>query len=298
MVSGHAGQRVPSTESSMGFYLQSKGLGPGHPRKTSAERVLTEKQWQAVLEACQAAKDENPKWWYRDYSALYLGYMFGCRVGEIVILERKHFSDLEKFDTARIPTLKQADRVQVICGGMHEGKPCARKSRIRGDRVGEDYTCPRCGSKTKVPPPKVALRTGAVDKELPLVEEQVIKFVLDYMREHMRPDQRWLFESRRHGGHISSSAMGRVFNTYLHRAGMSPKYSFHSLRHGRGVRLWSQFQDLVLVSQGLRHKDIKSAQIYAGLDPERREAYQKKLSKIAFDPLKQMRKVPNATGKA
>lgn len=274
----------------MGFYLQSKNLGhPGHVAKSDDERVLTDAQWRSVLDACEHSANANRKHWKRDYTALYLAYMTGMRIGEVIQMERRHFDDLQRSDTIHIPTLKQSERILVVCDGQWDGQPCRRRMRVRLDRAGQTHPCPRCGWLNIIPASKSKVARAIPEKDPPFVEESVIAYMADYLANHMRADQRWLFEGRK-GYHLSSSMMGRIFGTYCKRAGIPPQYSFHSLRHGRGVRLWSMFQDLLLVSKGLRQRSMRSAEVYAGLDPEKRLEYKKKLEKVAFDPLKPLRK--------
>lgn len=273
-------------------YLQSKGLGKkGHVRKTDAERVLTQDQWRKVLQAVEDNKAAFVKTWKRDYTALYLGMMFGCRISEVILLERRHFTDLESSETAHIPTLKQSEKIRIICNGQFNGAPCGRRVRVRMDRAGDTHYCPRCNSPIKIPANTEIKYTGPVERDPPVIEEAVIAVVSDYLKNCMRPDQRWLFESKQ-GRHISASYLSRIFNTYCHLAGLSNKYSFHSLRHGRGVTLWSRFQDIVLVQKSLRQKSVSSAQVYIGLDPEKMSDIKKKLNRSAFNPL--ARKADNA----
>ena len=256
----------------------------GHVKKTKAERVLSQDQWKSVLAAVEANKIKF-RHWKRDYTALYLGMMFGLRIGEVILLERRQFDDLEASETAHLPTLKQSERILVICRGTFEGEPCGKKVRLRADRGGGTFLCPRCSTKGIVPTPKVPLHTGVVEKDPPVIEESVIAYVADYLENHMRKDQRWLFEGKP-GYHISSSYLSRIFNTYCQLAGIPAKYSFHSLRHGRGVVIWSRFGDLRMVAGCLRQQSMKSAEIYADLDKEKLDQYKQKLNRVAFNPLK------------
>jgi integrase len=279
-VSGGPNQ-TPKAKTDAMPYLQSKHMGRrGHVKKTDVERVVTEAQWRRLLEVCEQSKEDFNANWKRDYTALYLGYMLGLRIGEAVLLERNHFSDLEKLDVVRLPTLKQSERIQYVC------RSCKRKCRVKSDRMGTAFTC-SCGTEGTVP--KLAgfkPHIGAVEMDLPFVEEQTVGYLIDYIQNHMRPDQRWFFESPKNPKcHISTSHMSRIFNTYAEAAGLSKKYSWHSLRHGRGVRVWSLFKDLVMVKGALRHRNIAAAQIYAGLDPETKADYKKKMERVAFDPL-------------
>src|SRR5208282_5662943 len=102
---------------------------------------------------------------------------------------------------------------------------------------------------------------------------------------YMRPDQSWLFESVPNR-HISRCLMGRIFNTHAIAAGISPKYSWHSLRHGRASKLFSMFKNLILVRDCLRQKSTKMAELYSHMDPDETREMQKALDKKSFAPLK------------
>jgi site-specific recombinase XerC len=121
-------------------------------------------------------------------------------------------------------------------------------------------------------------------QDFPIIEEAVSAYILDYIEKQMRPDQRWLFESKP-GHHVSQSYLSRIFNTYAKQIGLNSNYAWQSLRHGRGFRLWAVCHDLTMVSQGLRC-NLHTAQKYASLDPENEKEFKKTLSRIAFNPLK------------
>lgn len=222
-------------------YAQAKGLIPSKkrrrksvdasPPKSSLETAVTEPQWRQILEAIESTKDEFNKNWKRDYTAIYLGYMFALRLSECSILERDHFKNLEKDDTVDLPT------------------------------------------------------QGKANSDTGLIEEATAAVVLDYVKNEMRPDQRWLFESKV-DYHVSESYLARIFNTYALKAGLPNTYSWQSLRHGRGFRLWSLFHNLSMVAIGLRC-DIDAVTRYASLDPELEKEYVKTLNRAAFNPVKQ-----------
>jgi site-specific recombinase XerD len=263
-------------------YLQNKGLGfHGHPDKNRDQRFLTDAQVKDILIAVQKSKEQFNKWWKRDECAIFLGYMLGLRIGEAVILERKHFARVGD-DIVMIPTLKQRKRIRCVCPDAG----CNRRLRVSPERIGQLHPCPRCGKQFLVQKPKDYHSEvfQIPTKELPFVESDVADYIGDYIKNHMRPDQRWLFESRPNY-HISSSYMTRVFNTYAQMASLSSVYSWHALRHGRGVRLWNAFRDLIAVRDGLRHSGIGVASIYADLDPEARKEMKKKMEKQSFNPL-------------
>lgn len=107
------------------------------------------------------------------------------------------------------------------------------------------------------------------EKSPPVVETKVLEYVRIYLQ-GMRPDQRWLLESTP-GEHISESHMHRVFNHYVLAAKLDPAYSFHALRHGRGVRIYEKFEDFVMVRDMLRQKSISSTEWYMHLSPQRKQ---------------------------
>lgn len=276
-------------------YLQSKKLGKrGHVHKSKRERALSQEQFEATLQACEDSQKEFNECWHRDYCAIYLGFMLGLRIGEVALLERTHFRDFtDGGDTAFLPTLKQSTRIPYRCKGeTKDEKPCGRAVRLRWDMAGKEHTCSKCGTTGIVQKAKDTPVTGVVEKDPGFVEAATIKYVLDYLEHAMRADQKYLFESKFKGYHISESFLSRIFNTFAARAKIdgkpciSSKYSWHSLRHGRGVTMYSISQNLEAVREALRHKNLKTAEIYIGLDAELRQQYQKKLERRAFDPLK------------
>lgn len=268
-------------------YVQTKKLGRGHCHKSKSERALSELQWRAVLDAAEDSQHEFNQHWKRDYTAIYLSFMLGLRIGEVSILERKHCRELlAGGETIHLPTLKQSERLPFRC----KNGDCLRKVRVKAEYAGKPYECSKCGTKSIVPHPGKSLVMGVVEKDPGFLEEATIAYILDYIKDHMRPDQRWFFEGRRKGYHVSVSNLSRIFNTFAQRAGLSNKYSWHSLRHGRGVTLYSHTHEVEAVREGLRHKHLKTAEIYIGLDAELKGQYKKTLNKAAFDPLAAGRK--------
>lgn len=277
------------------IYLNCKKVGrtqdAGHVKPKSLKAV-TEDQWLDMLKAIEDSEPENTNW-VRDYALIFLGAALGMRVGEIVLFERRHFADLEKYDVIHIPTLKQSEKIQFVCPGKtSNGEVCRRKSRVKLSSAGKPHRCYCCGTTSDVPVVHgVAEHAGVVEIDVDIVEEKTVMFILDYL-EHMRPDQNLLFEGRKHKP-LSRGHANAIFNTFLVRAGIDPRVSFHSLRHNRGVRVYSMFKDLVLCKNALRHKNVATTQIYADLDQEQKERYRDELNKKAFDPLKKRRSKQN-----
>lgn len=55
---------------------------------------------------------------------------------------------------------------------------------------------------------------------------------------------------------------GQIFKFYSKLANLSPNYTFHALRHYRGLSLYNESKDIVFVKEFMRHESITSTQIY------------------------------------
>ena len=246
-------------------------------------KAITVDQWKSVLQAIEDSEMQNRQW-ERDYAIVFLGGALGMRVGEICLYERKHFRDFEKHDIIHAPTLKQSEKIQFTC---HH---CERVCRVKLDMSGKEFKCSKCNKTGRVPEVKSKTVDGIPEVDIDMVEPETSGFILDYLKNKMRKDQRFLFEGRTKGYHISSGHVNRIFNTFASAAGLDPQISFHSLRHCRGVRVYSLFKDMVACKLALRHKNIATTQIYANLDQEQLQRYKAKLSETAFDPMKKLKK--------
>ncbi len=276
-------------------YLNSKGVGRNN-KKVKALKALRPEDWQAILQAVEDSEPYNADW-HRDYALIFLGAAIGMRRGEIHLFQRHHFRDMIDNFTIYCPTLKQSEKIKFRCKGyLHDGRDCGRMCHVKASAAGQEHTCYRCGTIGTVPTPKGELSTGVVDVEIDVIDEHTIHYIQDYLDHHMRPDQEWLFEGWK-GKHICDGTVNRIFNTFLVAAGLDPRYSYHSLRHRRGVQVYTEFKDLVLVKKSLRHKNIATSQIYADLDAELKEQYRAQLSKKAFDPLKKRKKAAEKKAK-
>ncbi len=272
------------------IYTNCKKVGRTQDRgkKPKSLKSVTIEQWQAMLQAVEDSAHENENW-QRDYALIFLGASLGMRVGEIILFERRHFADLEKYDVIHIPTLKQSEKIQFVCPGTTvKGERCGRKSCVKLSSAGKPHRCYCCGETNIVPDVKgTRTHAGIVEIDVDIVEEKTVMFILDYL-DTLPPEQSLLFEGRKKKP-MSSGHANRIFNTFVCRAGIDPRVSFHSLRHNRGVRIYSRFKDLVLCKDALRHKNVATTQIYADLDQEQKDRYRKELNKEAFDPLKKRR---------
>lgn len=265
-------------------YLQSKSIGRIRPRKHVREKVCTPEQFERLMHAVEDSAKQFNKNWERDRALLYIAYNLGLRIGEVVLLEKKHFAKLEHEDVVALPTLKQKERIQHTC------LSCGKRCRVSSDRIGDLYECPKCSNLNEVTSRHPISKFSIPLKDIPFIEGPVVAFIVDYIS-RLSPETSFLFPSRK-ADHISESFASRIFSTYAHLAGLSENISFHSLRHGRGMRLYSITDgDLIAVRDALRHKDIKTTQIYASMDADTINKYKKALEKGVYDPTKNRRGV-------
>jgi site-specific recombinase XerD len=119
-------------------------------------------------------------------------------------------------------------------------------------------------------------KNGLPEESPPVVEKHVREYIQAYLKK-IPKGQEYLFVSRR-GHRLSEQFVAQMFQTYCRAAGLSPAYSWHGLRHGRGVQLWEKFHDQKLVQLMLRHSDIASTQVYIGMSPSTLAGYSDKLN--------------------
>lgn len=208
----------------------------------------------------------KPKW-KRDHCGIFLGYYLGLRCSETVILERNSFRFLND-GQVMLRTKKQVPRIALNCSH------CGRRWRISGRLIKEGRAsahCPRCNVAATVPA-GININLDPPEHSVPAVETKVLDYVEAYLAQ-MRPDQRWLLESRP-GTRLSSVQLRKIFNSYAQLCGLPREYSYHSLRHGRGVLVWERFKDLVMVKGMLRQKSLSSAEVYMHLSPDVKRQYQ------------------------
>ena len=90
----------------------------------------------------------------------------------------------------------------------------------------------------------------------------------------------WLFpstDSQRPGGHVSLRHANRLFKRVVLAAGLNPKFSFHALRHYRGLRLWQSTKDMKFVQLQLRHASMRHTPRYVHMDEKSRVAVARKV---------------------
>jgi len=77
-----------------------------------------------------------------------------------------------------------------------------------------------------------------------------------------------LFQNRI-GGRVSSRQVQKRFSMWLDRAGLSTKYTCHSMRHTFACNLYRKTSDIFLVKEALKHRSIVSTLVYAHTDDDR-----------------------------
>lgn len=123
-------------------------------------------------------------------------------------------------------------------------------------------------------------RKGGKVKENPFLPVQIDdvtkKEIVGYLRQFTSKDQPWLFPGR--NGPISARKAVAWFKSAVLGAGLNPRYSFHALRHYRGITLWQQTGNLLVVKNELRHADVKVSEKYVHMDGKERLAIIKTVS--------------------
>lgn len=248
-------------------YILRKNAPKREGKKQKRLLFLTGEDVKKILDAVEQSDSPHKQ---RDYAAIFLGYHFGLRVSEAAMLDRRTFRDLEE-GAVHIKTLKQSKRIAYSC--IH----CRKRVRLAMSRAGKEWKC-LCGH-TQVIPDSLAEKAeklGIPEKEPPAVEAHVIDFLKEYLAS-LPADQQWLFPGRSKGKHITSRQLENVFATYLSKAGLSAAYSWHALRHGRGVLIWERTGDIKAVQEFLRHTGLGSTEFYIHISPKRGKELAEKL---------------------
>lgn len=270
-------------------YLRVKNPGGrSGPIKKEDETFLylTEDQFHHILDMIDSDVDNRNR--VRDQMAVFLGFHLALRASECAKLNR-HAMRLLSLKRVLVPTLKQARKVTCVC----RGPLCAKKSKkglplqfkASRSRIGESQFCARCGYENTIycdeknaPPPT------APEKSPSFLEPELISEIEAYMSDRMRPDQQYLFEPRgRPGRHVSAWTLQKMFNTYAMRLDkdnpLLKQYSWHSLRHGRGVQVYENLDNIKSVQDALRHASQRSSEIYVHLSPKGKDIMREKMSK-------------------
>jgi integrase len=253
------------------MYKTVKGLAhKGQNPKSERERYLTTDEVNLILKTIKNYSGKNRD---RDYCAVFCGFYFALRVGEACMLKRDNFRHLLQ-DEVHIRTLKCLPRLSITCQG------CGRRYRVSVSKIGQTHTCIRCSEEIPVNEPHKAIEKNPPEREPPVVESKVIEYLSWYLKEVMRPDQQWLFEGQHAPKdpvdeipHITESMLEKIFTHWVNEAGLPLIYSWHSLRHARGMFVFERFGDLFMVQKMLRQSSLKPAERYLHMSPTRKKEY-------------------------
>jgi site-specific recombinase XerD len=99
------------------------------------------------------------------------------------------------------------------------------------------------------------------------IDEFTANMVDDYLK--TLPGRRqYLFTGKSKRKPMPLRSANYYFKKVVLRAGLNPNYSFHALRHYRGLTLWKQTRDLVFVQKQLRHRSVRHTQTYVHMSQE------------------------------
>lgn len=228
--------------------------GTGRVEKPDEGKFLTQEQVWTILNTIE--KSKTP-YWMRDHAAIFFGFYFGLRITEACRLTRATFR-FAGSGQVKIMTLKQTPRVECVC-------KCKRVFRVSARRMGKKVKCSQCGCSLPVPVREVNMNPP--EKSPPVVEKHVLEYAKNYIAT-LPEGQEYLFTPRHNPAKpLSPRTMHSIFITHAAAAGLGPEYSWHALRHGRGLAVWSAFRDVKKVQEFLRHKHISASERYVHLDP-------------------------------
>jgi len=164
----------------------------------------------------------------RDYMLLFICGNFGLRVGELV---RLRVSDIVMEDNnyyLRIPTLKRNIRKGIVKGSIKRGQ------------LPETY------------------------EDIPFPSMEILNFIKKYIDKYKL--ENWFFPWK--DSHLPEYTACRIFKRYAKKIKLNPEYSIHCLRHFKGYQIYKSKTDLKAVQTILRHKSIRTTEVYAEADLE------------------------------
>lgn len=168
--------------------------------KPEAAKSLTREQVKELLLAPKGAGE------MRDYYLLAATYYLGRRIGETVLLQPRHFENLE-FGEVTVPILKRLR--------LHRCKPrCASPCPSKGKHVWPKGL------------PKDEL-TGLPMKKIPVIDGKIL---LSRMLAWCGA-RAWIFRGRSAGSHLRTRQAQSIFRMWATVVGLPDAVTAHSLRH-------------------------------------------------------------------
>jgi site-specific recombinase XerD len=253
----------------VGIYNTScvKNFTEAKPKKLDKYKFLDTDNIEKLL---KLIGEQKHKFRYRDYTLIFCGYFLGLRIGEAVLLSRRTFQDV-KDGVVYIKTLKQGPKIKAVC------RECGRTTRFALGKKGQEYFCVKC-KKRGIIDGELTSTELLPERELPTMEQKVIEVISFYIANFMKPENVYLFESRP-GVHLCKEQVRKIFSHYILLSGIDKLFSWHSLRHGRGVFVWERFENLQMVREMLRQKSLSSTEVYIHMSPQSKEKLRNSLEK-------------------
>jgi len=93
-----------------------------------------------------------------------------------------------------------------------------------------------------------------------LLSEKALKTLKLYIRSSKL--EKWLFPGQKHGKHLTTRTVQKVFETGVKNAGIQKELTVHSLRHSFATHLLESGIDLRYIQELLGHKSSKTTEIY------------------------------------
>jgi integrase/recombinase XerC len=103
--------------------------------------------------------------------------------------------------------------------------------------------------------------------------------VLRYMKELRHPGDIWIFPGR-HGKPLSIRQATKWFKRAAIGAGLNPNYSYHALRHYRGISAWDANRDIKTVGGLLRHAKEETTYKYMHMSQGEKHRAVEKIEEI------------------
>lgn len=217
------------------------------------------------LSLLRAAKDRRRLTARRDFFLLYFAGRTGLRASECLALRVKDLEILIDPPFVWVDSLKQRPRRIAAIGG---GK------RTIGPRRDQVLLEPRVVKRTRT----------YLRRVLPDILRREV-FGADYVFPAQRRRSGWVSSAGNASvapptRPMSLRNLDRLFSFYARRVGLRPGISFHSLRHYRAMTLYTVSKhDLEFTRQQLRHRDLRTTQVYLGVDPETERRYIERLDR-------------------
>lgn len=99
--------------------------------------------------------------------------------------------------------------------------------------------------------------------------------IAGYIKKIRRRGDKWVFPGREDGP-LSIRQATKWFKKAVLGAGLNPNYSYHALRHYRGISLWQANRDIDTVKKLMRHEEAVTTYKYMHMsNEEQRKAVDK-----------------------